>query len=586
MNKNKRSCLVRLLLDNKKHFPGLFLLTALMLVSGLFKSYAARFLGLAIDSGVAAQMGDVVRYGILTLLMYGGDAVRLALFNIQTARVVERMFLDIKRQAFDAVAHASLAAYDADMKRGDILSRVTNDLPKLSKRFADTATWLISVFSRGLIALIFCLTVSWKLSAIYVVTLPILILLMNKIGKPIQSIQRKASQNSGSAYGVMSEMLTNNAVVKAFRAERFMDERFGGEVSAQRDQLNLAAKKGSILTLTAYLSDVLLIAVLFLFGGYLLSVGDLTIGQFVMFVTLSGSIREAFDLVDSGISSLREMEALAGRLYEVLDLPSERQNNGLTKPVTQDECIVRMRDLSFAYVPGEDVLKGVSLSIKYGSHVGVIGPSGCGKSTLAKLICGLYQGYDGEFQMFGLPVDQAAPESIRGRIAMVSQNPYLFCGTIAENVQYGNLNATKAQIENALRGAQLWDDVQAFEHGVDTQIGDGGSRLSGGQKQRLAIARALVRDADFILLDEASSALDTKTEREIQRTIDEAFRDKTLLVIVHRFASLSSVDYVYCLDNGVVAEEGDMRDLLLQDSRLRGMALMQGALDGGEDHAR
>ena len=178
--------------------------------------------------------------------------------------------------------------------------------------------------------------------------------------------------------------------------------------------------------------------------------------------------------------------------------------------------------------------------------------------------------------VFGISAAKIPLDELRGNIAMVSQNPYLFRGTIAENVLYGNVSADIAQLEQALRSARLWDYVSTLEDGINSQIGDGGSKLSDGQRQRIAIARALIRNAELIILDEASSALDTKTEREIQQTMDEVFRDKTVIVIAHRFTSIRSADYIYCMADGGIAEQGTMRELMARDSMLRRMAEAQG----------
>lgn len=577
MKKKKKSSLARLLLDNRRHWPGLLWLTVLMLLSGLFKSLSADFLGRAVDLGVAGQMETMTWCIGVTLVMVVADAVRLGVFNVETARTVERMFLDIKRQVFRAVAGCKLSDFETGMQGGDVLSRVTDDLPALSRAFSDTFTWLISVFCRGIVALVFCIGVSWELSAVYLVITPLLIFAMNKIGKPIQELHTKASHSGGKAYGIMNEMLNNNAAIKAFGAEETMDQRFAGAVESQRQGLDQAARKGTVLTLTAYLSDVLLIAVVFLFGGWLIAVGRITVGAFVTFVTLTGSIREAFNLLDKSMSTLRQAEAYATRLYEVLDLPQEAEGTPAASPVKQQTGdTVLMENLQFAYTPEKPVLKGVDLHVKSGEHVGVIGPSGCGKTTLLRLICGLYQGYEGNLEVLGCPVATTPLAELRSGIAVVSQEPSLFRGTIAENVRYGKLDATDSQVEQALRDARLWDFVETLEDGMHTQIGDGGSRLSGGQRQRIAIARALVRNAGLIILDEASSALDTKTEGEIQQTMDEAFRNKTVLVIAHRFTAVAHMDRVYCMEEGRVAEQGTVKELLSRDTMLRRMAQAQG----------
>ena len=577
MKKKKKSSLARLLLDNRRHWPGLLWLTVLMLLSGLFKSLSADFLGRAVDLGVAGQMETMTWCIGVTLVMVVADAVRLGVFNVETACTVERMFLDIKRQVFRAVAGCKLSDFETGMQGGDVLSRVTDDLPALSRAFSDTFTWLISVFCRGIVALVFCIGVSWELSAVYLVITPLLIFAMNKIGKPIQELQTKASRSGGKAYGIMNEMLNNNAAIKAFGAEETMDQRFAGAVESQRQGLDQAARKGTVLTLTAYLSDVLLIAVVFLFGGWLIAVGRITVGAFVTFVTLTGSIREAFNLLDKSMSTLRQAEAYATRLYEVLDLPQEAEGTPAASPVKQQTGdTVLIENLQFAYTPEKPVLKGVDLHVKSGEHVGVIGPSGCGKTTLLRLICGLYQGYEGNLEVLGCPVATTPLAELRSGIAVVSQEPSLFRGTIAENVRYGKLDATDSQVEQALRDARLWDFVETLEDGMHTQIGDGGSRLSGGQRQRIAIARALVRNAGLIILDEASSALDTKTEGEIQQTMDEAFRNKTVLVIAHRFTAVAHMDRVYCMEEGRVAEQGTVKELLSRDTMLRRMAQAQG----------
>ena len=577
MKQKKKSSLARLLLDNRRHWPGLLWLTVLMLLSGLFKSLSADFLGRAVDLGVAGQMETMTWCIGVTLVMVVADAVRLGVFNVETACTVERMFLDIKRQVFRAVAGCKLSDFETGMQGGDVLSRVTDDLPALSRAFSETFTWLISVFCRGIVALVFCIGVSWELSAVYLVITPLLIFAMNKIGKPIQELQTKASRSGGKAYGIMNEMLNNNAAIKAFGAEETMDQRFAGAVESQRQGLDQAARKGTVLTLTAYLSDVLLIAVVFLFGGWLIAVGRITVGAFVTFVTLTGSIREAFNLLDKSMSTLRQAEAYATRLYEVLDLPQEAEGTPAASPVKQQTGdTVLMENLQFAYTPEKPVLKGVDLHVKSGEHVGVIGPSGCGKTTLLRLICGLYQGYEGNLEVLGCPVATTPLAELRSGIAVVSQEPSLFRGTIAENVRYGKLDATDSQVEQALRDARLWDFVETLEDGMHTQIGDGGSRLSGGQRQRIAIARALVRNAGLIILDEASSALDTKTEGEIQQTMDEAFRNKTVLVIAHRFTAVAHMDRVYCMEEGRVAEQGTVKELLSRDTMLRRMAQAQG----------
>lgn len=575
----KPLALKRLFMDNKSYWPGFGWLILLSLSSGFFKSGSAKFFGSTVDSGMAGAFGSAVSMALLTLLMVGADALRLAAFNRESGRISERMFLDTKKRLFDRIARCRLSAMG--MPSGDILSRASSDLPQLAYFISNSFGWLISVFFRGIVALAFCLTVSWQLSLLYIILLPVLFWIMNKIGTPIQALQREAAAKSGRAYSVMREMLSNNAVIKAYSAESYLDSRFDEEVDAGRASLDRSAVKGTLLFLTAYLYDAVLIAAVFLFGGWLLTSGQLTVGQFVTFVTLSGSVREAFDLMERGMSTFRLAEAMAGRVYEVLDIPAEEEDEGKAEPDFTAETVVELKGLSFGYSSEKLVLDHINLTVKRGQKLGIIGPSGCGKSTLVNLICGLYGGYEGEMRLFGRDAGELGLQQIRGAIAMVSQNPCLFRGSIADNVRCGCLGASDEQVEKALKGAKLWEFVTGLEDGADTDIGDAGSRLSGGQRQRIAIARALCRDAELVILDEAASALDTATEREIQETMAEAFADKTVLIIAHRFSSLSNADSVCCLESGRVAEMGTMEELMARDSRLRRMAESQAAEPSG-----
>lgn len=578
----KKSAIIRIIKESRPYWIKLIGLILLMLCSGVFKSLGARFMGDAVDSGIASDIPEILRCLCLAILMYLCEAARLWLFNACTAKSMDRMFLDIKIKAFDKVAHCRLSDYQEQFSGGDLLSRVTGDIPRLAQNYADTFTWLLSVLLRGVVALIFCIGLSWQLSAVYVVALPLLLWVTDKAGKPIQSFQNEAAKKSGRAYGMTNEMLNNNEVVKSFAAERALQKRFDLETENQKDMLDRAAKRGTLLTAAAYFSDVLLIAAVFVYGCYLISVGSISVGSFVAFVALTSSIREMFSLIDRGTATIRESEALAGRVCEVLDLPSEEftdhertaANESVDLRTTQD-TVLEMKDLTFSYGAGSPILRGISIRVRKGQKIGIIGPSGSGKTTILRLVCGFYREYEGEFSLFGQSAPAIPLASLRKRIAVVPQGQSLFRGSIAENVRYGRLDADRSQIEHALSGARLLDTVKELKEEANTEVGDMGSKLSGGQRQRIAIARALIRDAELVLLDEASSALDAETEAEIQDTMEEAFQEKTMVVISHRYASVANMDWVYCLSGGRIVEEGKPEELMQKDSFLRRMANSQ-----------
>lgn len=347
--------------------------------------------------------------------------------------------------------------------------------------------------------------------------------------------------------------------------------------------MNQAAKKRALLTLISYFSDICLIAILFFCGSWFIITNRISVGAFVTVVTLSESIRESFELFDRGISTVRESEAYAARINELLDLPAESSkasdphssSNKETSVFSSEDPVIQVHDLCFSYEKNNPILRHIDLSIKKSPWVGIIGKSGCGNSTLVNILCGLYPDYQGKVELFGHSLSESCLDTLRKKIAVVSQDPHLFCGTIGENISYGNDKATVEQLHTAIAGARLEDLILSSAQGINTPIGDNGSKLSGGQRQRIAIARAFIKDADLIILDEASSALDYKTELEIQDTLEAAFRDKTVLIIAHRFSSIKNADYIYCMDEGRIVEQGNKETLLNSDSRLRQMAIRQ-----------
>lgn len=565
----KRKGVLRVLQEGRRHWPGLAVLLALIFSSGVLKSYAASFFGRMVDEGMAGQTRALLVSGALVVVMCLLDAVRLGVSNIQTGRVAGGMQRDTKVRLFEAIAGCKLSVLERDVRVGDALARITHDLPWLYQLFSDTFTWLITVYGRGLVAIVFCVGISWKLSLVYILFLPLIIALMNRVSKPMQALRKQGLQSRGQAYAVAHEALAQNTVVKAYGAEETMDARFDSAIKNQMKQLNRSEKRAMALTLVSYLGDILQVALIFLLGTWLIARGEITVGALVAFITLSTSISEAFSLSEKGIVALRDVNAHADRVFALMDLPAE---DGADRPLAKGGDVAAMQGLSFAYDEGRPVLRDISLRLEAGQRVALVGPSGCGKSTLAKLVCMFYDGYGGDMALFGQDARGLLPGGPRSRMALVSQDACLFEGTIADNVRGGRPDATDGEIEQALRAVQLWAYVQGLPQGMHTEIGDFGGRMSGGQRQRLAIARALIRDAELIILDEATSALDTQTEADLQAAMETLFAGKTVLVIAHRFAALRGVSYVYCLDQGQITEEGTVDTLLARDGYLRRMA--------------
>ncbi|MEG0767235.1 MAG: ABC transporter ATP-binding protein [Clostridia bacterium] len=471
---NRKISVVRLLGDYGNYLPKVAFLVLLMILSGLLKSQASMGLGKLIHSSMLGDGQMALREGAMVLGLYALDALRLIVFNVQSARSVESMFLDIKQRLFNAMSRMDVTA-DA-FTSGDFVSRVVSELPVLGRRVGDTFTWLASVYIRGGIALIFCMTISWQLSLLYVALLPLVIFLMKKLGATLEQRQKKAAEHSSMAATFLEEVIRGNHVVKAFRAQRAMMRRFGNEVDEHERQLNASRRSEAAMELASYLVEILLVSILFLCGGYLISIGVHTVGEFVAFVSLSGSIREAFSQIDMGVSKWKETNVLVGRLYEVLDIPATQVQDGAERSAEEMEAAVSVRNLSYSYGDGGNALRDVTLTVPHGRHVVIVGASGCGKSTLMRIICGNMGGFQGRITVLGGPMDDAA----RKKIALVSQDPCLFRGSIAENLRYARADAPEDLMVSALRRVKLWNWIYALREGMDAEIGDDASLLSGG----------------------------------------------------------------------------------------------------------
>jgi ABC-type multidrug transport system fused ATPase/permease subunit len=307
-------------------------------------------------------------------------------------------------------------------------------------------------------------------------------------------------------------------------------------------------------------------------GAWLVSRGLITIGAVMSFVVLSVYVTEAMRHIDRMIALTKEAFALSARIYETLDFPQESTGNELPRE-TQE--FVRFEDISFSYDDEQKILSRLNLSVKQNQKIAIVGQSGSGKSTVIRLICRFYNHNGGTLKLFGVDGEKICMKALRKNLALVTQEPFLFEASIFENVRFGREDATEEDVKEALKSANLWDFVSSLPDGINTCLGEFGSRLSGGQRQRLSIARALVKDAKLVLLDEPTSALDSQTEMEIQHALENLLRGRAAVIVAHRLSTVQTADYMYCLENGAVKEEGTPAELYAKRGYYFDMCQMQ-----------
>lgn len=551
--------LLRVLLDSKKQWPFLFLLLLSFTLAGAIISINANLWGQIVDLGAAGQTRPMLNRAFLMGAILLTDHLRVLIQNRLVAETTERMFINIRMRAFRAILGAKHIVLEKDMRTSDTAVRINSDSEQLCETFATRFVWITRVSIQGIIALTTGFIVSYQLTIAYFIILPVSLWTIKKISTPIQEQTRVASDSIGSAMNTALDMLNGLSVIKSFQAEGEMNRKFTSSIDKSVAESIKSQKLFIKMNLVKYLASTIQLAALFVIGTILVSNGTITVGQVVAFVVLSRAIQEAFGVSDYMMSLYRRSVGLANRVYEIIDAPQEENGTDFAPNLLD---YMDMGGLHFKYNEDVPVLNGITMKLSQNQKIGIIGPSGSGKSSIIKLICKFYDHHSGQFSLFGHPAKEWSPTALRRNLAIVTQEPCLFAGSIFENVKLGNNSATEAEIIDALKEVQLWEFVASLENGIHTDIGENGSRLSGGQRQRLSIARAILKDAKIILLDEPTSAVDTYTESELQHALDGLLRNKAAVIVSHRLSAVNKADYIYCIQDGLVVEEGPPEELL------------------------
>ena len=574
----KKSPVIRLFMESKESWPGWMGLIFLSFLSGWFSTEIAELTGKLIDLGIGFQYEEMVGIGIWLAVFLVCNCIRSALNYYVNAKATETMFQKVRRRMFQVLTEGNMELIDGKFQTGEMVSRVNGEVNQLCETVAGSVAWYLRVIFEALVTLYVCFTISVRLSFVYLIIMPISFFIMNMLSKTLREKQKKIAVHTGNAASVISEVLSNIETVKIFHLESQMSVKFSSEVNATKNQELEGQRIESLIAGVRYGTQIIQTIVLFTAAIFLVSKGFLTPGSAIAFINRSVRIFElALELSDKMITSYHKATALTERIYEVLDIPlcektiRERQMNNRDRHFMEPDMMtmkdismkdismkdISMKSVSFSYNYANQVLHDIDLHIKKGQKVGIVGPSGCGKSTLIKLICKFYSVNTGEIKIGNQTLEQISKSTLYKNIALVSQDPCLFDGTICENVADGKEKAERQEIVDVLKRVQLWDYVSELPDGMDTRIGQGGKYLSGGQAQRLSIARALLKNADLILLDEPTSALDVKTEQGVIGALEELLRGKTALIVTHRYAIIQHADYIYCLnEKGSVEESG------------------------------
>ncbi|MGG4220254.1 ABC transporter ATP-binding protein [Paenibacillus jamilae] len=468
---------------------------------------------------------------------------------------------------------------------GDLVSRLTNNTALLQNFFIQQFAnlfYLPLVFAASLTLL---LLTSWKLVVASLALMPIGMLITSLMSKPIEKYSKELQEKIAHLNAVGQDAIGGLPIIKAFNMQAVLLKKYmviTEEVIRRGLRLE---KRYAFITPVGVMMLATPIILVIVCGGYLIQQGELNAGGIVLFLYLISFILQPVAMLPTIISQMKEAEGAAKHLFEVLDWPDERQD-GESTSISQDHeednaesnndiAVVSFEHLTFGYSEGNTVLKDISFQVGQGETVAIVGASGGGKSTIFKLLCGFNEPgeHAGTLQLFGKNLTDWNLTSLRSHISMVSQEPSLFPATIAENIGYGRLEATRKEIVEAAKAAHAHEFIIQLPEGYETLLSERGGGLSGGQKQRISIARALLKNAPLLLLDEPTSALDSQSEAQVQTAMNAAMQNRTVLVIAHRLSTIRQANRIIVLDQGSIVESGTHEELLSRDGVYRKLYL-------------
>ena len=487
--------------------------------------------------------------------------------------VGQRIIADLREKIYNHLQSLSLSFFTRN-PTGTLMSRITNDVSMVQGAVTDAVTGLLKDFFTiiGLVAVVFYR--DWRLAIVALVVFPVAVYPIVKFGRKLRSYSIRSQTAMGDISTILLETISGNRIVKAFNMEDYERKRFARE---NRRLFGISLKSARVRAISHPLMEFLGglgIAFIVFYGGYNVIQGVATPGTFFSFLAALLMLYEPVKRLSGVNNAVQQGLAAASRIFEVLDTVPEIRNKPMAKLLSFVSKGIDYENVSFKYE--EDwVLKNINLHIKTGEVVAFVGSSGGGKTTLVNLLPRFYDVSSGKVLIDGWDIRDVTVESLRGMIGIVTQQTILFNDTVRNNIAYGKINEPFEEIVKAAKAAYAHGFIQNLPNGYDTVIGEQGVKLSGGERQRISIARALLKNAPILILDEATSSLDSESEIEVQKALEFLMQSRTTLVIAHRLSTIRKAERIVVISDGVVVEEGTHEELLEREGEYKKLYLLQ-----------
>jgi subfamily B ATP-binding cassette protein MsbA len=510
---------------------------------------------------------------VAVLVIFSVKGVSLCGNAYLMSYVSQRIITKLREDVYNHIQCLPVPYLDK-MKTGNLMSRILNDVGSLQSTLSESVTGIIkeSFSAIGCIGIMFYM--DWQLAIGAMCIVPLAFLPVFKVGKLMRKIAARVQQTMANLSVIMHETIGGNRIVKAFGMQAYERSRFRDENKNLLKSTMKAVLVRSVNSASMEFLGGLGIVAIMLYGGHRILGGKMTAGNLFSFLAALISLYEPVKRLGNINTSIHQGLAAADRVYELLDQPIEIIDQPGAKRLAPVKKSIEFRDVSFSY--GEKpILSDISFTVEAGQVLAVVGMSGVGKTTLINLIPRFYEVSTGAILIDGIDIRKVTLSSLRSQIAIVTQQSILFNNTFRNNIAYGDILKSEQEMIAAARAANAYDFIMKLPRGFDTTVGEQGARLSGGERQRICIARALLKDAPILILDEATSSLDSDSELEVQRALENLMRGRTTIVIAHRLSTIQNADRIITLADGKVVEQGRHSELMTFDSEYRRLYQLQ-----------